>query len=50
MNTVAKGYSLEADVFQFLQRLIDDGDFYAQKEFGKLRKKTRHYSHTHSRE
>jgi hypothetical protein len=32
MNTVAKGDSLETEVFQLLQRLIDDGDFYAQKE------------------
>jgi len=50
MNTVAKGDSLETEVFQLLQRLIDDGDFYAQKELCRLRKKPRYYSHIHLRE
>jgi Zn-dependent peptidase ImmA (M78 family) len=50
MNTVAKGNTLEAEVFDLFQRIIDEGDFYAQKQFCRLKKKPRYYSNIHGRE
>ena len=50
MNTVAKGNKLEAEVFRLFRRIIDEGDFYAKKEFCKLPQKARYFSRTREKE
>lgn len=50
MNTVAKGDKLETEVFRLFQRIIDEGDFWAKREFCKLTPKARYFSRTREKE
>ena len=50
MNTVAKGDKLEAEVFRLFRRIIDEGDFWAKKDFCKLTQKARYFSRTREKE
>ena len=50
MNTVAKGDKLEAEVFRLFERIIDAGEFWAKKEFCRLKPKARYFSRTRETE
>lgn len=44
MNTTAKGDKLEAAIYDLFTRLIDNGDFWAKKEFCRLQAKPKYHS------
>ncbi len=44
MNTTAKGDKLEAAIYELFKRLIDNGDFWAKKDYCRLRPKPKYHS------